>query len=111
MVGIKKIFLTYIRIGNPHGSYGCSYGLLIRMNHTDSNPYAHQFFFFALRRWKSTKIHHILLTNAHTPLETKYASKSSLTVATYTKSRKFREKNDTGIFSIFVNCWVSQQKC
>ena len=42
-----------------------------------------------LRQRKPTTIHRILLTNAHTPPENKYASKSSLLEATYTDLRKF----------------------
>ena len=72
-----------------------TYGLTICMVIRIANPYVRQILFctsLLLWRRKSTKIRRILLTNARTPLETKYASKPPLTEATYTKSRKFYGK-------------------
>ena len=84
--------LWFIRIVDPYKPYGLqcvwSYGLLIRMAIRIADPYIRQILFctsLLFRRRKSTKIHHILFTNTHTPPETKYASKSPLTEATYTK--------------------------
>ena len=95
-----------IRIANLY-DYTNSYGLAIRMVYTDQQSiwtiqiadlYVRKRNFctpLLFRWWKLTKIHRILLTNACTSLETKYASKPPLTKSTYTKWWKFCEKKNS----------------
>ena len=81
----------HIRIDNR------SYGLSIRMGHTDCQSICACHFFrvlFLLYQQKPIKIHRILLSNARTLPEIKYALKLTITEITYTKWRRFCEKKN-----------------
>ena len=74
--------LWVIRIANPYEPYGLSIRMFLKNFHV---PRLH---------WRqiTTQLHRILLNNARIPSETKHASKTILTKATYTKGVRFCEK-------------------